>query len=381
MATFTSPPTVIFGENALESLAEQLSALGTHIFIVTDPGIVKAGIHDQVVQALQPAGLPITTYSDVVGNPTAGIVAAAEAARAEAGGDLIVAIGGGSSIDVAKSVALLATNGGKIEDYEGFEIQTEQSLPLAVVPTTVGSGSEVSRGAVITNEVTHVKMIIVSQLMFARFAVLDPRVVAGLPGMIAATTGMDALTHAIESYVSKGTNEFSGSIALGAIEIIGRSIVPASRGDKDALYEMLVASCMAGMAFHNSGLGAVHALANTLGGHFGVHHGTANALFLPYVIDFNIPAATARFARIASALGEDVAGLSEEDAAQRASVAVHRLAEETGVPRKLGDLGDLGIGEDTIEMLAKDALVQADLPGNPRDASLEDLIELYRKAL
>ncbi|MFC9918152.1 iron-containing alcohol dehydrogenase family protein [Agromyces binzhouensis] len=375
---FSSPPHLILGGDALETAAGLLPTLGSKVIIITDPGIVAAGIHQQVVDVLAGSGLPIHTYSEVVGNPDVETVAAASAAREAAGADVILAIGGGSSIDVAKAVAVVATNGGSIADYEGVDKFTTPPLPVLVVPTTVGSGSEVTKGAVITNHETNVKMIIVSDLMFPRIAILDPRVVAKLPGRIAATTGMDALTHAIEAYVAKGANPVTDAINLGAIEIIGKNLVAASKGDPDALYQMLVASSMAGIGFHDAGLGAVHALANTIGGHFGIHHGTANALFLPYVIDFNIPSAPARFARIAQALGEDVTGLDDIAAAAKASEAVHRLAEETRVPRTLTELN---IPEDAIGKLAADALEQADLPGNPREASLDDLVTLYRRAL
>jgi alcohol dehydrogenase class IV len=375
---FSSPPRLILGDDALDTAANLLPTLGNKVIVITDPGIVAAGIHQQVIDILATSGLPITTYSEVVGNPDVETVAAACAAREAAGADVIIAIGGGSSIDVAKAVAVVATNGGSISDYEGAEKFTTPPLPVLVVPTTVGSGSEVTKGAVITNHQTNVKMIIVSDLMFPRVAILDPRVVAKLPGRIAATTGMDALTHAIEAYVAKGANPVTDAINLGAIEIIGKNLVAASKGDGPALYQMLVASSMAGIGFHDAGLGAVHALANTIGGHFGIHHGTANALFLPYVIDFNIPAAPARFARIAQALGEDTAGLDDDAAAKKASDAVHRLADETGVPRTLTELN---IPEDAIDKLAADALEQADLPGNPRAASLDDLVALYRRAL
>lgn len=375
---FSSPPRLLLGDDALEALATELPKLGTRALIVTDPGIVAAGIDRIAMEPLQSSGVPVTVFSRVVGNPDIATVNAAEAAREDADADVLIAIGGGSSIDVAKSVAVLATNGGDIADYEGVDKFTERPLPLVVIPTTVGSGSEVTKGAVITNPETHVKMVIVSDLMFATIAVLDRRAVAGLPSRIAATTGMDALTHAIEAYVAKGANPITDAINLGAIELIGANLVAASRGDGDALYAMLVASSMAGIGFHDAGLGAVHALANTIGAHYGVHHGTANALFLPYVIDFNIPAAPERFARIAAALGEDTTGLTTEEAAQRASAAVHRLAEETGVPRHLDEID---VPEDAIDLLARDALVQADLPGNPREAGLDDLVTIYRRAL
>ena len=374
---FSSPPRLVLGDGALEVVAAELPRLGTKALIVTDQGIINAGIHD-IVTGILGADFPLQTFSGVVGNPDVATVDAANEARDAFDADIPIAIGGGSSIDVAKAVAVLGTNGGSIADYEGVDKFENRPLPVVVIPTTVGSGSEVTKGAVITNPETHVKMVIVSDLMFANIAILDRRVVAGLPGRIAATTGMDALTHAIEAYVAKGANPVTDAINLGAIELIGANLVAASKGDGDALYNMLVASSMAGIGFHDAGLGAVHALANTLGAHFGVHHGTANALFLPYVIDFNIPAAPERFARIAAALGEDVTGLSADEAALRASAAVHRLAEETGVPRHLSEVG---VSADAIPQLAKDAQTQADLPGNPREVTFADLTDLYNKAL
>lgn len=375
---FSSPPRLILGEDALEQLAAELPTLGSKVLVITDPGIVAAGILDRVLAVLKGSRLEIATFAEVVGNPDIATVDAAERARADSGADVLIAIGGGSSMDVAKSVAILATNGGGIADYEGVDKFSVAPLPVIAIPTTVGSGSEVTKGAVITNPETHVKMVIVSDLMFVRIALLDKRVVAGLPGRIAATTGMDALTHAIEAYVSKGANPVTDAINIGAIELIGANLVRASQGDEDALYNMLVASSMAGIGFHDAGLGAVHALANTIGAQFGVHHGTANALFLPYVMDFNLSSSPARFARIARALGEDTAGLSDDQAALRAAAAVHRLAAETGVPRKLSEVG---VPEEAIDELAAAALVQADLPGNPRETSLEDIKDLYRKAL
>jgi len=375
---FSSPPRLILGEGALEQLRSELPALGTKILVVTDPGIVGAGILDTVISILGDSGPAIATFTEVVGNPDVATVKAAEKSRVDNSADILVAIGGGSSMDVAKAIAVLATNGGTITDYEGVDKFRLPPLPVIAIPTTVGSGSEVTKGAVITNPETHVKMVVVSDLMFARIAVLDRRVVSGLPGRIAATTGMDALTHAIEAYVAKGANPITDAINIGAIELIGRNLVAASKGDEDALYNMLVASSMAGIGFHDAGLGAVHALANTLGAHFGIHHGTANALFLPYVMDFNLPAAPARFARIAEALGVDTCTLTDAEAALQAAAAVHQLAADTGIPRTLSELG---VDEDAIEMLAEDALLQADLPGNPREASLDDLLTLYRRAL
>lgn len=376
--SFASPPKVIMGEGALGVAAEGLAALGTKALLVSDAGIEQSGLLDVAQDAMASSGITFQRFTGVNGNPDVGTVDLAYWAATKFGADLIVAVGGGSAIDVAKAVALLATNGGSISDYEGVDKFSERPLPLALIPTTVGSGSEVTKGAVITNHATQVKMVIVSDRLYATMAILDPAMVAHLPGRIAATTGMDALTHAIEAYVAKGASPISDAINLGAIELIGKNLVGASQGDPDAAYQMLVASCMAGIGFHDAGLGAVHALANTLGAHYGVHHGTANALFLPYVMDFNLPAAPERFARIAEALGADVDGLSTEAAAEAAAAAVHELARATGVPRSMSELN---LPADDLETLAKDALVQADLPGNPRAATYDDILALYRRAV
>ena len=375
--TFCSPTRVVLGDAALEQLTSLLPALGKHALVVTDPGVAAAGLLDVVLNVVRPV-IGVEVFAEVAGNPdTATVEAALSVARAN-NTKVVIGLGGGSSLDVAKSVALLVTNDGRIGDYEGSDKLTRRPLPMVAIPTTVGSGSEVTKGAVITDTTSHVKMVIVSELMFPTYAVLDPRCVAALPQRIAATTGMDALTHAVEAYVAKGANPITDAMNIGAIELIGKNLVDATKGDANALFGMLVASCMAGIGFHDAGLGAVHALANTLGAHFGVHHGTANALFLPYVMDFNLESNPAKFARIAQALGEDTAGCDEMTAARLAAAAVHRLAENTGVPRTLHEVG---VAPDAIDTLAHDALHQADLPGNPRPCSIEDLTALYEAAL
>lgn len=375
--TFASPTRVFLGPAALDELHTVLPRLGTRALVVTDPGVKAAGLLDDLLATLTPQ-VAVEVYAGVSGNPDTAAVDAASDALREAHADIVVGLGGGSSLDVAKAVALLATNGGHISDYEGADRIRARPLPIVAIPTTVGTGSEVTKGAVITDTTSRVKMVIVSDLLFPTIAILDPRFVAGLPSRLTATTGMDALTHAVEGFVAKGANPLTDALNIGAIELIGRSMIPATTGQPQALFDMLVASCMAGIGFHDAGLGAVHALANTLGAHYGVHHGTANALFLPYVIDFNLDAAPAKFARVAAALGEPVTGLDERAAAGRAAAAVHRLAEQSGVPRRLADVGVSG---PPIEALAEQALQQADLPGNPRPCSLADLQQLYRAAL
>jgi alcohol dehydrogenase class IV len=375
---FSSPTKVLLGADALDQLGVHLLRLGKRALVVTDPGVASAGLVDFVRTPLDAAGIECTVFDSVGGNPTVEHVDACRDTQRDSGSDVLIAVGGGSSIDVAKAAAVLAANGGGVADYEGVDRFTDPPLPVVAIPTTVGTGSEVTKGAVITNTATRVKMVLVSDLMFPSLAVLDPRMVARLPGPIAAGTGMDALTHAIEGYVAQGANPLTDALNLAAVRMIGAHLRPAVAGDPDALYQMLIASCMAGAGFHDAGLGLVHALANTLGGHFGVHHGTANALFLPYVMEFNVPANPPKFAAIAAALGERVDGLSTIAAAKRAPAAVHELAADVGVPRTLTELN---IPADAIGRLAEDALVQIDRPGNPRTNSRADLEALYRAAL
>ncbi|MGI8311749.1 iron-containing alcohol dehydrogenase [Saccharopolyspora hattusasensis] len=378
MLQFLSPTKVVMGPDALDRVSSQVRQLGKRALVVTDAGLAATGLIELVTKPLEADGVEATVFDAVGGNPTVEQVIACRNAQQESGSDVLIAVGGGSPIDVAKAAGVLATNGGNVEDYEGVDQFTQSPLPLVAVPTTVGTGSEVTKGAVITNPATKVKMVVVSDLLFPTMAVLDPRMVASLPPAITAGTGMDALTHAVEGYVAKGANPFTDALNLAAIKLIGTYLRPAVAGDGDALYQMLVASCMAGAGFHDAGLGLVHALANTLGGHFGVHHGTANALFLPYVMEFNVAANPPKFATIADALGERVDDLSTIAAAKRAPATVHELAADVGVPRTLTELS---IPEDAIPRLADDALSQIDRPGNPRSNTKSDLEALYRAAL
>jgi alcohol dehydrogenase class IV len=363
---------------SLDGLADVIGAQGgSKALVVTDKGIRGAGLLDHVITPLRQAQLPIEVFDDVTGNPDVAGVDAAYDMLQGCGADTIVAVGGGSSIDTAKAVSILATNGGAISDYEGVEQFTVPPLPLIAVPTTVGSGSEVTKGAVITNPVTKVKMVIVSNLLYPTAAFLDERMVATLPPALVAGTGGDALAHAVEAYVAKGANPFTDALNLAAIKLIGRFLRPATAGNPDARFQMLIASCLAGAGFHNAGLGLVHALANTAGAHFGIHHGTANTILLPPVMAFNMIAAPERFAEIADALGERVDGLSTIAAARRAVAAIEEMFTEVGAPRRLRDVG---VTEDAIPVMARDALAQADRPGNPRTNQLEDLEALYRQA-
>lgn len=377
MKRFTSLTRVVMGENVLSSIGEDVLQYGKKALIVTDKGVRQNGLLEPILSALSSAGVEVAVFDNVVSNPTISNVDEAVNAQKASGSQVIIAVGGGSPMDTAKAAALLATNGGNIRDYEGFDKFSNPILPLFTVPTTVGTGSEVTKGAVISDPERHAKMVVASDLLYPKTAYLDPEMVAGLPAPVCAATGVDALTHAIEGYIAKGANPFTDGLNLHAIKMIAEHLRPAVAGNRDSLYQMLVASSLAGVGFHNAGLGLVHAMANTMGGHFNVHHGVANSILLPHVMEFNLISQVNKFADIAEALGENVIGITRREAAGKAITAVIQLMVDVRVPLKLREIG---ITEDTIEQMAQDSLEALDRPGNPRSNNQKDIESLYRSA-
>jgi alcohol dehydrogenase class IV len=275
-------------------------------------------------------------------------------------------------------VAVLAKFGGAVRDYEGIDTVSGPTLPLLAVPTTVGTGSEVTRGAVITDTDRNAKMVVVSPHIFPRVAILDPLLLERLPPAITAATGMDSLTQALEGYVSRGANPISDALNLEALRLIAENLrLAVARNDPDALGKMQVATTMQGIGFHNAGLGLVHAMSNTVGGMFGTAHGVTNAVILPHVMAFNVGADPVRFARVADVMGEPVDGLSIRTAADRAIEAVRRLATDVGIP---STLGELGVDAAAIPELARIAMTAIDAPTNPRHFTEEDVVMLYRRS-
>jgi alcohol dehydrogenase class IV len=360
---FYSPTRVVFGPGALSVLKEEISKYGKRVLVVTDPGIQKTGVLGPVLDTLGKSGFEVRTFIEVQSNPTVLNVTEGHKACSEFSPDVLVAVGGGSPIDTAKAIGVLARNPGQLVDYEGFEKLKAAPLPVIAIPTTVGTGSEVTKGAVISDHDLHRKLIVVSDQMYPKLAILDPSMVESLPGGICAATGLDALTHAIEAYVCTGQNPFSDALNLYAIELIGEHLRPAAAGNRDSLHQMQIAACLAGSGFHNAGLGIAHALANTIGGHFSVHHGVTNGILLPHVMKFNLIACPGRFARIAEALGERIDGLTKMQAAERAVQAVKDLIADIDMPARLRDLK---VTEDLFDQMAREALDQLDRPANPR---------------
>ena len=350
---------------------------GRRAFVVADKGVVAAGLLAPVVEGLGPAVEVAGVLDDVPPNSSLRVVTSgAEAVRA-AGADVIVAVGGGSPLDTAKGIALLATYGGSIPEYEGYNVIPGKLMPLVAVPTTAGTGSEVTSIAVILDEDENRKISLVSRYLYPDLAVLDPELTLTLPPRLTAATGMDALSHAIETYVSTENNPFSDSLALAAIDMISTHLRDAvqSGNDIDARGQMLLASTMAGIAFSNSLLGVVHAIAHAVGAKFPVHHGTLNAIILPHGMQYNSVVAPERYVRIARAMGVNLGGRSDEEVIADGVLAVKTLVADCGLPARLRDVE---VPEEALPELAAHALVEPAIFNNPRIATEEELLELLR---
>jgi alcohol dehydrogenase class IV len=371
---FRIPTRIMFGRGVSQRVVEPLQQVGaTRVLIVTDPGVVKAGIVAPVEQRIRDAGIPYEIYDGVVPDPTVGDVDRCfERARAF-GADALVAIGGGSSIDTAKMAAVLMTNGGSALDYVGSDKVPKPAAPVVAIPTTAGTGAEITINSVIADPAEHKKLVIISPNATALFALEDPDLTTGLPPFLTAITGMDTLVHAIESFVNKNTYPMTQALALEAIRDAAWGLPRAVKDGRDleARERMMRAVVSASLAFSNTRLGNVHAMALPLGGWCHVAHGTAVAVLLPHVMEFNRSAAPERFAGVGEALGVGKDG--------KAAVSfVHRLIEDIGIPRRLSECGVTG---DKVPFMAKDAFQSGNIAVNPRPTTLADLEALYRAAL
>ncbi|MFC4279003.1 iron-containing alcohol dehydrogenase [Achromobacter aloeverae] len=381
ISSFSSPTRLVFGHDAHTNLPRIIQDWGCkRVFLMVDPALVKSEITQRITQLLEDAGIPMANFGDIEPEPSDTTVAAAyERCRAHEA-EAIVAIGGGSAIDVAKAVAILMTNGGKVSDYEGIEKFSVRPLPLFAVPTTAGTGSEVSSAAVITDTQRHVKMAIRHAAWGpAQVAILDPLAVASLPAHVAAHSGIDAFVHAFESYLSKLANPFSDAVNLHAMKLIAGNIrqFVANRQNTTAAMDMLCGASMAAMSFGYTGLGNVHCMAMPIGALFPVSHGLANALCLPTVAEFNFMANPARYAQVAHILGANVAGLPELDAGRLAIDAIRTLCADLGIPTRLRDVG---VTESSLDELARRSFAADYNRWNPRYTSEKEFRELFAKA-
>ncbi len=377
---FETMPRIRFGAGSLETLGEEVRRLeGSRVLVVTDPGIVKAGVFEAVKTVLDKAGLAVTAFTEVESDPSLETAQACIQAATFARPDVVVGVGGGSSLDLAKVAAVMITNEGPIEAYFGMELVPRPGVPLVLIPTTAGTGSEMTSISVLSDTQNQVKKGIVSRYLFARAAILDPLLTLELPQRVTATTGMDALVHAIESFVGVRATVFTDTLNLRAIRLVAGNLRQAFCNGRNvaARENMLYASCLAGMAFSNTQNGLDHALALAIGGRYHLPHGLLTAFLLPGVMEFNAIAVPHKFAQIAEAFGEPVAGLSELEAARRAVAAVRALLDDLGISTRLGDYG---VSRQDIPAIARAALGATRLIGNnPRTVTEADVVGMLER--
>jgi alcohol dehydrogenase class IV len=374
-------PEIIFGQGSLSQIGESVIRIGaSKVFLVSDEGVIKAGWVDLAVHYLQAAGLETEIFSALTSNPKDCEVMEGARRYQASGCDGIVAVGGGSPTDVAKAIAILATNGGILQDYEGINKISRPLPPMVIVPSTAGAGSEVSQFAIIVDTARKLKMSIISKSLVPDIAIVDPELVQTMDAKLAAATGIDAFTHGIESYVSLAATPLTDIHALKAIQLASRNLrrAVADRQDMEANTNMAMASLTAGLAFSNAILGATHAMTHQVDGLIDKHHGETNASILPHVMEFNLSACPERFRDIATTMGEDVAGLPPMAAAEQAVVAVRQLIADIGLAK---GLGEIGLAEELIPLLSENAMKDACLVTNPRPASREDIADIFRKCL
>ncbi len=378
---FQGAKKIVFGDEAVNQVADETRALGGNkVLLVLDQGLERAGVARKVIAALETHDISYVTYDQVTSEPEPTLADnGADLAREQAC-DLVVGVGGGSSLDVAKAIAMLAKNDGKAEDYIGLETVPNPGLPTIMIPTTAGTGSEVTFTAVFTMREKKKKGGINSRFLYPDLALLDPLLTLSLPPNITATTGMDALTHAIEAFTSLQSNPMSDLVAKEAIGLVGANLKRAfDRGnDLEARREMLLASLLGGLALASAGVTACHALAYPLGAFFDIPHGLANAVLLPYIMAYNAGSVEAKFAQIGSLLGADGPDSGTKTLAESGVNIVRGLSRDIGIPERLRELN---VPESDIENMAEMAMTVArPIENNPREMTKEAAIGIYQEA-
>jgi alcohol dehydrogenase len=365
-------------------LKEAVQAIESHGFkkalIVTGPVLNRLGVAKQIEALLNERGITCVIFAGSHSNPTTENVYDGLTLLRENRCDFVVSLGGGSPHDCAKGIALLATNGGEISDYEGVDQSAKPMLPLVAINTTAGTASEMTRFCIITDEIRHVKMAIVDKNVTPLMSVNDPDLMIAKPASLTAATGMDALTHAIEAYVSTAATPITDAVALKAIELIQSYLKTAvDHGDNlEAREQMAYAQYMAGMAFNNASLGYVHAMAHQLGGFYDLPHGVCNAVLLPHVQRYNAQVCAPRLTDVAKAMGVDTQGMDAKAGAEAALFAIGQLAKNVGIP---AGLSELGVKAEDIPMLANNALKDACGVTNPKQASHQEICDIFQAAL
>lgn len=376
--------TSYFGKGAREELAPEIKNRGfKKAFVVTDKSLAECGVINKVTDVLEKAGIPFEVYSEVKPNPTIKNVTDGIEACKKSGADVIVAVGGGSSIDTAKGISIVMTNLDRadIVSLNGASNTVNRGMPVIALPTTSGTAAEVTINYVITDEEREVKMVCVDPHDIPIMAIVDSDLMATMPKSLASATGMDALTHAVEGYITKAHNTMSDMFHMKAIKLIFKYLPPAvNEKDEEAIEMMGLAQYIAGMGFSNVGLGIVHSMAHQLGAVYDTPHGLANAILLPTVMRFNgeDPATAQRFREILCEIGRpDAANLNDQDVINTFVWMISELSKSVGITQRVRDVG---AKEEDFEMLADKAMQDPCKPGNPREVSKEDFIELFRRA-
>ena len=381
--TFLIPPVLITGSGSSEKVGEESKKLGVKkALIVTDQVMVKLGVLEGVKKALEQSKIQFAIYDAVATEPTVDYVKEGLKSFKDNGCDVLVAVGGGSPIDTAKAIAIMGTNPGSIEDYKGLGKVVKEGVPLIAIPTTAGTGSEVTQFTIITDTKTSVKMLIGSPFVMPKVAIVDPLLTLSSPRGLTAAVGIDSLTHAIEAYVSVKAQPMSDIFCLSAIELISGNLRQAwaNGNNVEAREKTRLGALQAGIAFTNSSVALVHGMSRPIGAYFHVAHGASNAALLGVVTEFSLIGNPARYAHIARAMGENVTGLTDLEAAQLAAKAIKTLIKDIQIPSLRG----LGVEKGKLEQLAprmaEDAIASGSPGNNPRQATKEEIVELYKIA-
>lgn len=380
-STFFIPSVNMMGAGCVDTAMDTLAGYGfKHALIVTDAVLNKMGVATKVAESLRAKGVAATIFDGAQPNPTVGNVDTGLALLKAQGCDCVVSVGGGSPHDCAKGIALCAANGGHISDYEGLDKSAKPQMPLVAVNTTAGTASEMTRFCIITDETRHVKMAIVDRHVTPLLSVNDPSMMLDKPAALTAATGMDALTHAVEAYVSIAATPITDACALKAVTLVSEHLRTAVKEGHDlhAREQMAYAQFLAGMAFNNASLGYVHAMAHQLGGFYNLPHGVCNAVLLPHVETFNASVAAARLTDVAVAMGVDVTGMTPDQGAAACIKAIRALSADVGIP---AGLTVLNVKAEDIPVLAANALKDACGLTNPIQASQAEIEAIFRAAL
>lgn len=378
---FQLPTQIIYGRYCANQIGKVAGNLGLKkVMIVTDPGVAKSGVLDQILPYLKEAGINTITFDEVEPNPTVQSVDKAAALYAKEGCEGVIAVGGGSPLDAGKAVGVLATNPGSASDYLGNDKVKIPCAPVIGVPTTAGTSAEITDVAVLSDRTKKAKIGVRSAYVSPRIALLDPALTLGLPPAPTRDSGLDTLTHAVESYLNINSWETSGALSLKAIELVGQHLRTAVHNGKDieARDGMLMASLLAGIAFHNTKLCLVHAITGPMGGFYNAPHGAINAIILPHAMRFMLPGAVSKYVDIAVALGESVEGLSEREAAEKAVSAIEQLSRDVGLPK---GLSVYGVKADDLPALAETIAASFMVSLSPRVAKKEDILEVCKASL